>query len=68
YYVITAVNQIGESEVSSEVMATPNESIGTYTYHYDENGRLTSIVLLSGETLVYEYDINGNLIRSYIQP
>ncbi|WP_058486172.1 RHS repeat domain-containing protein [Defluviitalea phaphyphila] len=33
-------------------------------YEYDENGNLTKITIPSGDTLVIEYDKNGDMIRS----
>ena len=35
---------------------------GTFTYGYDADGQLTSVVTPAGETVTYQYDANGNRI------
>ncbi len=35
---------------------------GTTQYIYDDNGRLTAVILPSGETSIYNYDAAGNII------
>nr|WP_240903752.1 hypothetical protein [Chengkuizengella sediminis] len=67
YYVVSAVNNLGESENSVEISIVPEPLFGDYIYEYNNDGKLTSVILPNGQTIQYEYDQNGNLKRSYIQ-
>ncbi|MFS1513644.1 hypothetical protein VQL36_14560 [Chengkuizengella sp. SCS-71B] len=69
FYVVSAINRNGESDDSVEVIAIPEFNgtfFGSFTHIYDEEDRLTSVILPNGQTMVYEYDHNGNLNKSYI--
>lgn len=57
------------SDNTSEPSTLAAKTSGTYRYIYDENQRLISIVNGSGKTIrSFEYDRNGNLIKTITHP
>lgn len=46
------------------LFATPVSASGRVVYHYDPNGRLTSVITPDGQTVQYTYDLNGNLLHA----
>ncbi|MGG3279369.1 fibronectin type III domain-containing protein [Paenibacillus solani] len=57
------------SDNTSEPSILAVKTSGTYRYIYDENQRLISIVNGSGKTIKsFEYDRNGNLIKTIAHP
>ena len=41
------------------------DGVNTLNYNYDEDYKLTSEVYANGQSIRYEYDDNGNLVRQY---
>lgn len=65
FSVIAVDRMDNESEPSTLTIKTP----GVYRYIYDENQRLISITNGSGKTIKsFEYDRNGNLIKTIVHP
>ncbi|MBP2114944.1 NBR1-Ig-like domain-containing protein [Paenibacillus silagei] len=58
------VTWFGETLVKSVTVIDPSK---TNTYTYDSSGRLQSVKLTSGQTVYYDYDANGNLIKKRVR-
>lgn len=64
-----SVIAVDRSDNTSEPSTLAVKTSGTYRYIYDENQRLLSIVNGSGKTIKsFEYDRNGNLIKTTVHP
>ncbi|PQP80797.1 hypothetical protein C0Q44_26600 [Paenibacillus sp. PCH8] len=63
-FYVTAVDRIGNQSIPSN--SVKKKISQKYTYMYNASGQLTSIVFDTGKKIIYQYDSNGNLIKTTI--